>query len=87
MKSTDVSATVGPFLPYELLERLGEGLSRPDNERLVIALCQRIVEALRDAEKIDVEEYVNRQRQEFLAQRPAREKVPAGGGREGKGKA
>ena len=86
LKSTDVSATVGPFLPYELLERMGEGVSRSDNERLVIALCQRIVEALRDGEAVQVEEYVKELRQKLLAQRPSREKVPAGTGPQSKGK-
>jgi long-chain acyl-CoA synthetase len=75
LKSTDVSARVGPFLSYELLKKIGEGLPRSAAERLVIALSQRIVEGMRDGEKIRVEDYVEELRQKARSERPARQTV------------
>jgi long-chain acyl-CoA synthetase len=81
LKSTDVSARVGPFLSYELLEKMGEGLSRSTAERLVIALSQRIVEGMRDDEEIRVDDYMEELRQKARSERPARHAVTVPNGR------
>jgi uncharacterized protein YeeX (DUF496 family) len=76
-----VSARVGPFLSYELLEKMGEGLSRSTAERLVIALSQRIVEGMRDDEEIRVDDYMEELRQKARSERPARHAVTVPNGR------
>jgi hypothetical protein len=75
LKSTDVSARVGPFLSYELLAKMSEGLPRSTAERLVIALSQRTIEGMRDDEDIRVEDYVEELRKKALSERPARQSV------------
>ena len=75
LKSTDVSAKIGPFLSFDLLEKMAEGLSRSVAERLVIALSQRIVEGLRDGEEIRVGDYAEELKQKALSERPARHTV------------
>ncbi len=76
LKSTDVSATVGPFLSYDLLEKMGEGFSQSETERMVIALSQRVVEALRDEEKMRVDDFASEIRRKFHDDRPTKEAVP-----------
>jgi len=48
IKSRDIGARIGRFLPYEELEDLTKGMSRADAYRLVAALAQHSVENLRD---------------------------------------
>jgi long-chain acyl-CoA synthetase len=80
LESTDVKAFVGPFLPFELLEKMGEGMSHSDAERMVIALCQRVVEALRDGEGTRVEEFVKELLAKAPTERSSREAVSVAGG-------
>ena len=65
LKATDVAATIGPFLPYEMLEEMGKGFSSSESERMVIALMQRIVEGLRDEERISVKDTIKEIRETF----------------------
>jgi long-chain acyl-CoA synthetase len=76
LKATDVAATVGPFLPYETLKEMGEGFSTSEAERMVIALIQRIVEGLRDEEKINVEDYIKDIQEQYAAEKPSRPAEP-----------
>ena len=64
-QSRELSATVGPFLDLELLQRLSEGLPRSKAERAVSALIQRVVEQLRDDVPIDLDNEVELQRSRF----------------------
>jgi 1-acyl-sn-glycerol-3-phosphate acyltransferase len=54
-QSRDVSASIGPYLSYEHLSQVAEGLPRSDSERAVSNLVQRVVELLRDGQPVDVE--------------------------------
>jgi long-chain acyl-CoA synthetase len=65
-KERDVSASVGPFLPYEMLARAAQGLPRSDSERVVTALVQRVVESLRDETALDVEAAIAEERAPYL---------------------
>jgi long-chain acyl-CoA synthetase len=47
-KPQKISATIGPFLPYESLAQMIEGLHKNEAYRLITALAQKIVEQLRD---------------------------------------
>jgi long-chain acyl-CoA synthetase len=76
LKATDVAATIGPFLSHETLEEMGEGFSRSEAERMVIALVQSVVEGLRDEEKINVEERIKEIQEQFAATRPSRATEP-----------
>jgi long-chain acyl-CoA synthetase len=84
LKSRDVSATVGPFLSCELLEKMGEGFSQSETERMVIALCQRVVEALRDDEEARVDDFAAEIREKFHADRPTKDAVPVPAGKDGR---
>jgi 1-acyl-sn-glycerol-3-phosphate acyltransferase len=55
-KGRDVTVSFGPFLSIDLLRELVAGLPQQEGWRLVAALCQRIVENLRDGvgTRIDV---------------------------------
>ncbi|HEY7699872.1 MAG TPA: lysophospholipid acyltransferase family protein, partial [Vicinamibacteria bacterium] len=64
-QSRDVSASIGPFLPIETLSRAASGLPRSDAERVVTALVQRVVEALRDGAPIDVENAIEVERARY----------------------
>ena len=64
-QSRDVSARIGPFLPFETLSRAASGLPRSDAERVVTALVQRVVEGLRDGTSIDVEGSIEVERARF----------------------
>ena len=77
-QSRDVSASIGPFLSYETLLRVSEGLSRSNAERAVALLAQRIVEHERDGTKIDLEADVQSVREHFLAEKKAKEPVAVG---------
>jgi long-chain acyl-CoA synthetase len=81
LKSRDVSAVIGPFLPPELLLRVGEGLSRSDAERAVTRLVERVVEDLRDGRETRIEEEIESIRQEYRSERPVRDAVPVASGR------
>ena len=48
LKSREVGARVGPFLPIELLEKLTEGLQKSEANRLIAAFVKRVIENLRD---------------------------------------
>ena len=71
-QNRELSATVGPFLDPELLQRLSEGLPRSKAERAVSALIQRVVEHLRDEVTIDLDNEVELQRSRFPTVRSAR---------------
>jgi long-chain acyl-CoA synthetase len=64
-QSRDVSARIGPFLPFETLSRAASGLPRSDAERVVTALVQRVVEGLRDGTAIDLEGSIEAERARF----------------------
>jgi long-chain acyl-CoA synthetase len=64
-QSRDVSARIGPFLPFETLSRAASGLPRSDAERVVTALVQRVVEGLRDGTSIDVEGSIEAERARY----------------------
>jgi hypothetical protein len=74
-QSREVSASIGPFLSYETLSRVSQGLSRSNAERAVALLAQRIVEHERDGTKIDLEADVRSVRDHFLAEHKAKEPV------------
>jgi len=48
IKSRDVGAKIGPFLPIEFLEQLTAGMPKSEAYRLVAALLKRVIENLRD---------------------------------------
>lgn len=75
LKATDVSASIGPFLSHDTLEKMGEGFSRSEAERMVIELVQRIVEALRDEEAIAVDLFIKEIRDRCGGGRGPREAV------------
>ncbi len=64
-QSREVSASIGPFLPFETLSQAASGLPRSDAERVVTALVQRVVEGLRDGIPIDVEGAVEAERARY----------------------
>ena len=70
-QSRDVSARIGPFLPFETLSRAASGLPRSDAERVVTALVQRVVEVLRDGTSIDVEGSIEAERARY-GERPGK---------------
>jgi long-chain acyl-CoA synthetase len=47
-KSKDISAHIGPFLPFENLEKVTSGIPKNEAYRLVTLLVQKIVEEMRD---------------------------------------
>src|SRR3990172_10413186 len=47
-KSKRIGAQIGPFLPYEALEKLTAGLPRNDAYRLITMVAQKMVEQMRD---------------------------------------
>lgn len=61
-KAREVRATIGPFLSYEMLARLTEGMPRAEAERWVTALVQKVVEDLRDGIEPEVREEALRRR-------------------------
>jgi long-chain acyl-CoA synthetase len=63
-RSYEVAATIGPFLAPELLERLAEGFSRSDAERLVTVLVQSIIEDLQSGVSLDLEQKIGKLRQQ-----------------------
>lgn len=77
-QSRHVSASVCPFLSYETLQRVSEGLSRSNSERAVALLAQRIVEHERDGTKIDLDVDVKNIHEHFMAQTKARQPVIVG---------
>ena len=77
-QSRDVSASVGPFLSYETLARVSDGLSRSNSERAVALLAQRIVEHERDGTKVDLEVDVNNIHEHFIAEKKVRQPVTVG---------
>ena len=80
--SRRVSATIGPYLPYETLGAAAEGLPRSDAERAVSLLVQRVVENLRDGEDVDVELELRGARGRFVEDRKSRQPVAVGKGGE-----
>ena len=74
-QSRDVSASVGPFLSYETLARVSDGLSRSNSERAVALLAQRIVEHERDGTKVDLEVDVKNVHEHFRAEKKAKQPV------------
>ncbi len=76
-QSRDVSARIGPFLPFETLSRAASGLPRSDAERVVTALVQRVVEGLRDGTAIDVEGAIEVERARFGERLVKRSEKPA----------
>ncbi len=80
LKSREVSAVIGPFLPPELLARVGEGLARSDAERVVTALVQKVVEDLRDGLDTRIEEEAKVLRQQFRTERPMKDAVTVASG-------
>jgi len=48
-----------------MLEEMGKGFSSSESERMVIALMQRIVEGLRDEERISVKDTIKEIRETF----------------------
>ncbi len=68
-QSRQVSASIGPFLDYETLLRVSEGLSRSDAERAVAVLAQRIVECERDRARINLAAEVESVREGFTLER------------------
>ncbi len=64
-QSREVSASIGPFLPFETLSHAASGLPRSDAERVVTGLVQRVVEGLRDGIPIDVESAIEAERARF----------------------
>jgi long-chain acyl-CoA synthetase len=64
-QSRDVSARIGPFLPFEMLSRAASGLPRSDAERVVTALVQRVVENLRDGTPVDLESLIEAERARY----------------------
>jgi long-chain acyl-CoA synthetase len=77
-QSRDVSASIGPFLSFETLSKVSEGLSRSDSERAVALLAQHIVERARDQAKVDLEAEVKIVTKHFLAEKKARQPVTVG---------
>lgn len=77
-QSRHVSASVCPFLSYETLQRVSEGLSRSNSERAVALLAQRIVEHERDGTKIDLDVDVKNIHEHFMAETKARQPVIVG---------
>ena len=71
----DVSASIGPFLTYETLVTVSEGLPRSAAERAVAGLTQCMVEKMRDDEPIDVEQEVAAVRAQFAGTKPTHEPV------------
>jgi long-chain acyl-CoA synthetase len=76
LKSRDVSAVIGPFLSADLLQRLGEGLSRSNAERAVTRLVEGVVEDLRDGREVRIEDKFAAIRREYRPERPVRSAVP-----------
>jgi long-chain acyl-CoA synthetase len=64
-QSRDVGATIGPFLPFEMLSRAAAGLPRSDAERVVTSLVQRVVTNLRDGTPIDLEAAIEAERARY----------------------
>ncbi len=64
-QSRDVSARIGPYLPYEVLARAAAGLPRSDAERVVTTLVQRVVESLREGAPVDLEAAIEAERARF----------------------
>ncbi|HSF19953.1 MAG TPA: AMP-binding protein, partial [Vicinamibacteria bacterium] len=83
-QSREVSASIGPFLTYERLERVAEGLPRSDAERAVTRLVQRIVERLRDGTPIDLETEISEARGNVSQERKTRQPVVVGETDEGR---
>ncbi len=50
-RSKKVSARVGPFLPYEALEKTTRGIPKNEAYRLVTMLTQKVVEQMRDGKQ------------------------------------
>jgi long-chain acyl-CoA synthetase len=63
--SREVSARIGPFLPFETLYRAASGLPRSDAERVVTALVQRVVENLRDGAAVEIESAIEAERARY----------------------
>jgi long-chain acyl-CoA synthetase len=64
-QSREVTAAIGPYLPYEVLSRAASGLPRSDAERVVTTLVQRVVECLRDGVSVDVQGLIEAERGRF----------------------
>jgi long-chain acyl-CoA synthetase len=76
-QSRDVSASIGPFLPFETLSAAASGLPRSDAERVVTGLVQRVVEGLRDGIPIDVENAVEVERSRYSERLEKKAEKPA----------
>jgi long-chain acyl-CoA synthetase len=81
-QSREVSATIGPFLPHEMLSRIVEGLPRSDAERAVTALVQEVVTRLRDGTPIDLESLIATERARYLGEPKEKKPTPRGQGKE-----
>jgi hypothetical protein len=76
-QSRDVSASIGPFLPFETLSAAASGLPRSDAERVVTGLVQRVVEGLRDGIPIDVENAIEVERSRVSGRLEKKAEKPA----------
>ncbi len=76
-QSREVSASIGPFLPFEMLSEAAAGLPRSDAERVVTALVQRVVESLRDGATIDLESAIQAERSRYSERLEKKAEKPA----------
>ncbi len=76
-QSREVSASIGPFLPFEMLFEAAAGLPRSDAERVVTALVQRVVESLRDGAPIDLESAIQAERSRYSERLEKKAEKPA----------
>jgi hypothetical protein len=80
LKAKRVRAVIGPFLSAELIAQLSEDRPRSEAERVVTALVEKVVCALRDDEKICLEEEVASLRRARHAAPAGRQAVPVASG-------
>jgi long-chain acyl-CoA synthetase len=75
-QSREVSASIGQFLPFEMLSRAGSSL---DAERVVTALVQRVVEGLRDGAPVEIEDAIEAERARYgdRLEKPKKAEKPA----------
>jgi long-chain acyl-CoA synthetase len=76
-QSREVSATIGPFLSFEVLSRAASGLPRSVAERVVTALVQRVVENLRDGIPADIESAIEAERARYRDRLERKNEKPA----------
>ncbi len=82
-RQREVAATIGPYCSREFIDRLSEGLSASEAERLITAYVQHIIECLRDGTPVELNVEAAREKWKREGAAAASLPVTSAGGEDG----